>query len=160
MTVPESHAATPLKAMRLSLSKSSAFQAMVGAKSEIDALSKIYYVSNPNEIAPPFAVVDVLEGVWERVAVGAFTQTGRVEVILRATITDSADAAQGEALIVFLNTVGAIVGQVLALTAGQECFLNIVGLRHSTPARARREDRASIGDFYETVLEISYEGGL
>jgi hypothetical protein len=160
MAIPEGHAATPLKALRLSLSKSSAFQALVGAKSDIAALDFIYYVSNPAAIQPPFAVVDVLEADWQRVGVGSFTQNGRVEVIVRQPIADSADAEQGNELINFLNVIGTVIREILALTAGPECFLNIVGLRHSTPVRPPRNERANIGDFYEIVLEVVYEGGF
>lgn len=159
MATPTSIVSLPLQYLKATIAASAAFQGLVGAANEAAAMAFVHIVSVPGTVSPPYAVVDVMTGTWEARAGGTrkfFEQFGTLEFQLRAAISDSSDAEQGNEAVDFLNTAGEILEDMLQL-AGTPGYLAITGARHALPARPTREARRGVTDFYELVFQVDYE---
>ena len=111
-------------------------------------------------IPMPFAVVD-WDPNWARVAESGgsrayFVQEGDLILWFRAAVSGSHNTA--DAAYTFINTVGTILAEMEAL-AGLAGYLGITRISVIESFRRPMEDeRKVLGDFYEVIYRISYEG--
>jgi len=165
---PTGLASLPLHYLRHTVAGSASFQAGVGVGNETQALEHVYAVSaGPRDL--PWALVD-----WgpdfarEKVAGGSrnfFDQAGVLALVFRAAV-ESSDT-DSEAAYRFMNTVGAVVADMEQL-AGLPGYLNITGIVLAGGPRRPSEDEVAgavdddddllIGDFYEVVYGVTFEG--
>lgn len=158
MATPSGIASLPLKYLRDTLAACATFQALTGAANAAAALAFVHYVSTTSTTYP-FAVVDWGRSAsWTKDSGGSrnyMDQEGELVLLLRASVSSSADADEGDEAVTFMNTVGAIVGELLVL-AGQGGYLDIERVSHGMPERPTYDEAKSSGDFHQIVLTIGY----
>lgn len=157
-TAPAGPLSLPLKYLRDQLAACSTFQTWVGALNATEALDSIFYVAT-STLTLPLAVVDWgRSGRLDAEAGGTrtqFDQDGELTLLLRAGVTSSADDQQGEEGIVFMNTVGNVLAELLQL-AGVAAYLDLVSVEHGPPQRPSEAEANSGGDFIQVLVTIEY----
>lgn len=154
----------PLLHLLNSLANSSSFRTWSGAANVAAAKTLIHYVSFP-VTAPPWASID-----WDRssnfsaTATGLnnqYEQEGTLSLILRGVPLAETDLSAEDEQIRFMNSVGAILLDILQLSANvteTDNYLNITAVTHGFPERPTDQMQATQGDFIQVVLIVTFRG--
>ena len=170
MTVsPDGPLSLPLQAARELLAASTEFRTWTGTATEAAALDRVWVLQTPDfdprstdreTVSPsPLAIVDYSSFVREREVLKAARfgepATGcEISIYFRALSTgDDNDAAWN-----FLNSIGAIMEDLELNAAGEEgSMLAIVRTELAIgPQRVEKQLRDSHGDYWETVITITF----
>lgn len=159
MTTPSGLASLPLKYLRDTLAACSAFQTMVGAANATEALDSIHYVAAPGGTAFPLAVVYFAGQQDGDVYAGGvrnhFEHTGELGLHLYGAVSDVSDAAIGDEQLAFMNTVGAILGDLVQL-AGQAGYLSVTSWSLSPPMRPDEDEARSNRDYHLAEILVRF----
>ncbi|MBX3465289.1 MAG: hypothetical protein KF878_00130 [Planctomycetes bacterium] len=157
MTTPTGPYALPLHYLREGLAASAAFRTATGANNAAAARPFVHYAAAPGNTRAPCAIVDVGSG-WNA---DAHAAGGRNEFVVQGevwcTLLLAVDPtkAEGEQDLAAYNAIGAIAADLLA-DAGKADRLDITGLRIGAPLRPDEKLRASLGDYVQADMTITY----
>ena len=149
----------PLHNLRLTVAGSSNFQTWVSAGNATAALARVYPIFSTSYTLP-MAAVDFAENFQRSMHAGGarnwFTQEGDLALLFRGSVNAAHDEA--DAAYTFLNTIGAVLSDMEAL-AGTAGYLNIISMiLDEGPQRPLEDEKATIGDFYEVIFRVGYDG--
>jgi len=149
----------PLHYLRLTVAGSSNFQTWVGAANATEALARVYPILT-DTLTLPLAAVDFADNFRRSLFASDvrnwFKQEGDLAVLFRASIDSEHNEA--DAAYTFLNSVGAIISDMEAL-AGKPGYLDISGITvDAGPQRPLEDEKKTIGDFYEIIFRIEWQG--
>lgn len=159
MVAPAGIFSLPLKYLRDTLAASASFQVWVGAADATEAAARVFYVSTA-AMTLPLAVLDWGAGDLEADAGGSrswYRQEGELLLLLRGSVSSSEDADEAAEAMNFMNTIGVIVSEVLALS-GQPGYLDVLRVSHGPPVRPTHKQAKTSGDFYQVELRVRYRG--
>jgi len=154
----------PLENLRTLVAASANFQAWVGAGDASEAKEHVYRVAadSPFSSKRPFALVrnaDPGEVEHASEAGGAaqyFVESGALELYFEDAVAEANQDSHADAELAFLNTVGAIMGDMEAL-AGSGTYLTMTGWQIlAGPTRSHPDETESGGDFYQVLLKVTW----
>ena len=160
-TTPSGFLSTVLAEAQLSVASSAAFQTWVGATGTpaeklAAAKARVGIVAiDEASIERPCAVVDFAAS-WRRAPVGGgarnwFETTGDVALLLMGPDV-AAGASEQNAGLTFLNSVGAILAEMEALTGTAGCLSFSSISREGPVTRTPLDERKSLGDWFEAIF--------
>lgn len=156
---PAGFYALPMLYLANGLAASEAFQDATSAADAAAAAAFIHYHAAPGGTVPPYAIVDV-GGATEAEAGGAggsteFGVTG--ELWLTVLLEVDSDQSEADQDLTACNTLGVILADLLH-AAGEADRLDITSLRVDPQRRPDEKLRASLGDFVQFDITITYRG--
>ena len=159
---PSGMLSVPDALLRTMLSNCPAFRTWTGTANPTAALARIHLIVKPAAAARPFALIDFGgEFNAQRNAGGSqhyFQHSGSLLLLFEDDV-DSANAADGkdaDAEYEFRNNLGAVLSELEDL-AGRDDNLTISRMTVLvSPARTHVDERATLGDYYQTILEVTW----
>jgi len=150
----------PLANLEIIIANSSAFQAWAGAADDVAAKDNIHLVNVPDAVlVRPFALVGFADK-WKAQKTAEFFHEKRGELFLmfESDVLLANQASEADAVFAFMNVVGAVISEVLAL-AGTNGFLNVTEVEMTTnPMRITDEDAQMLDDYYTVEFSVIWDG--
>lgn len=149
----------PVHYARLTFCASAAFQRMMGAADAAEALDYLPIIAAVGDDIPMGAIGWAGTFSRDSVAGGShnyFASKGEIEAIIRVAPYD-AEACEGDIFAHFSNDLGEMLAD-MELLSGTAGYLDTRGATVRGPMRPLEAERATVGDFLEAVVTLSYPG--
>lgn len=159
-TTPTGRLSLPLHYLRLTLADSATWRAWFSAADQAASLARIHYIRVAGSaVTSPIATVE-----WDTfkytqstgsVSSAGYDQDGLLKLLIQETVSGTGDADQFNN---FANRIGAITAEMLVL-ARQAGYLIITEMDlNGGPHRPSEEERQTLGDIYQVIIDVSYMG--